>query len=75
LALDEALGAERLAECGERRLSGLGGDAKQPADHWHLLLRARGERPSGCRTPNHFDEIAPSHCVPKRSELANADLQ
>src|SRR5262245_41453883 len=28
------------------------------------LLRTRRERPSCCRTSNHFDELAPSHELP-----------
>src|SRR6516225_8679964 len=40
----------------------------------HLLLAARRQRPSGCRTNRHFDEIASSHCLfHKASDCA--DLQ
>src|SRR5262249_16010315 len=31
------------------------------------LLRERHERPCGCRTSNYFDELAPSHRLPRGS--------
>jgi hypothetical protein len=36
------------------------------------LLRARRERPSGCRTAEQRDELAPFHAAPARGRRASA---
>jgi hypothetical protein len=43
-------------------------EAAEISDHRHRrLLRARRERPRGCRATDERDELAPSHCLMSRA--------
>src|SRR5215469_2182191 len=62
LTLDVAGFTNALPECGQIACTISKRRAAEEPDHWHRsLLRARRERPRGCRAPEQRDELAALH--------------
>src|SRR5262249_2576672 len=65
LVLDVAGFAESFSERDRRACGVIERPTADKAHHRHCrLLCMRRERPSCCRTSNHFDKLAPSHELP-----------
>ncbi len=64
LALDKARVFQSLAERGEKLRCIVGRAGVEESDNRHRrLLRARRERPRGCRATEQRDELAPVHSI------------
>src|SRR6266404_4461763 len=61
LALDIAGVSQAFAETGQTTCLCGGGSTEHSNDKECHLLRARGERPRGCRSAKELDELPPSH--------------
>src|SRR5262249_5775442 len=70
LALDIASLLQALPECRNDMRIALRCGRIEEADNWHILLRARRERPRCRRAAQKRDELAPPHTFPARQPVS-----
>src|SRR5262249_4593525 len=72
-AFDKTRFFQTALECGHERSPFCGGWATKKADHWDSpMLRARRERPRGCRAAEQGDEVAPCHSITSSARASSA---